>query len=156
MQFDEAHRLLKELAAEQGLLLFDVVMPQGRRGVLRLFIYRDNPSASNVGQEDCAKLARQILDLDNVEELMPHDCTLEVSTPGINRVLRTQEHFAGAIGERVKISHRDESGRVKQIRGVLKATSEGQLVLESIKSPHTEITVALATVTRSSVDFVFD
>src|SRR6476469_9079676 len=46
---------------------------------------------------------------------------LEVSSPGLERPLRTADHFAGAIGEIVTCKTRDDDGHAARLRGVLAA-----------------------------------
>jgi hypothetical protein len=79
---------------------------------LRVFVTGPNGAAIGVGE--CAKLSKRIIDLEDAEELMPGETLLEVSSPGINRRLRRPEHFARAVGERVKITveHQKEGSAI--------------------------------------------
>jgi ribosome maturation factor RimP len=47
--------------------------------------------------------------------------TIEVSSPGLERPLRTPAHFSGALGETVSVKHRDAGGSAVRHRGVLEA-----------------------------------
>ncbi len=54
---------------------------------------------------------------------------LEVSSPGLERPLRTPAHFAGAIGELVTLKARDADGRMLRLRGVLDAVDDASLTI---------------------------
>ena len=56
---------------------------------------------------------------------------LEVSSPGIERVLRQDEHFEGAVGEKVKVKLYKDTDGVKEAEG------------ELLSAEHSKITVAL-------------
>ena len=59
------------------------------RAVVRIFI--DRPEG--IGVEDCERVSREVSALLDVEDPIPHAYTLEVSSPGFDRVLRTRAHF---------------------------------------------------------------
>lgn len=159
--------LLREFAQAAGVALYDVTFPQSRSGVLQVFIssaihVETGIGSQEIGHEQCVKLARIILDSERVEELLPGAATLEVSTPGINRALRSVVQLRGAVGERVRISGREycfEGSREKLgpavIRGVLQEVARGHLKMidEGKKSV---VTMLLSDVKEARVDFAFD
>jgi ribosome maturation factor RimP len=120
-----------------GLTIFDLEIPKNTRGALRLFIARlemiDGKRkilCDGVTHLHCSTAARHILDLPDVEELLPGDVTLEVSSPGVNRKLTRPEHFEGALGERIAVSYKEsEAGEVKSLKGVLKSVNLFTVVL---------------------------
>jgi ribosome maturation factor RimP len=69
---------------------------------VRLFIDRQ----PGVGLEDCEHVSREVSALFDVADPVPTAYTLEVSSPGLDRVLRTPAHFARFVGRRVKIELR--------------------------------------------------
>jgi len=71
----------------------------GPRSVLRIFI--DKPGGVTI--DDCVEASRQINVRLDVEDLIPHRYTLEVSSPGLTRKLQTVRDFEDSIGRRVKI-----------------------------------------------------
>lgn len=180
--FDESDPrvvLLRELAQGAGVSLYDVVFPPGRSGVVQILIAPLDSCSTDIGHEDCNRLARLILDSERVEELLPGSATLEVSSPGINRALRSVVQLRGAVGERIRVSAReyreDEAGQqgadrkkvvstskegpqifgAGVVRGVLKdVSSEGLRMLDEARK--TAIFVALNDVKDARVDFSFD
>jgi hypothetical protein len=59
----------------------------------------DSPRRIGVSLDQCARVAKKLLDLDEQHPFVPKGCELEVSSPGINRRLRRPEHFSSAVGE---------------------------------------------------------
>ena len=66
-------------------------------GLLRLYI--DAPAG--IAIDDCERVSRAVSALLDVEDPVPGQYTLEVSSPGLERPLRTPEHFASYAGEKV-------------------------------------------------------
>jgi ribosome maturation factor RimP len=90
--------LLEPLVARLGFELVDLEYAAGhRRGVLRLFI--DAPQG--VRLDDCERVSREVSALLDVDDPIAGAYTLEVSSPGFDRVLRTPEHFGRFVGSRV-------------------------------------------------------
>jgi ribosome maturation factor RimP len=147
---------IEQVARDEGVQLFDVELPSDTRrgGALRVFITRAQPDGG-ISFEDCVRVSKHILDLDEQRELIPGNCTLEVSSPGINRKLRLPSHFCGAVGERIKVKFRNvDSGLTIVINGIVKQASgdaievESEVKQELFKIPFSEIKEA-------RVDFKF-
>jgi ribosome maturation factor RimP len=90
--------LVEPLLGQLGYELIDLEYVPGRaRSLLRVFI--DKPGG--VGLDDCERVSHELSALMDVEDPIPTAYTLEVSSPGLDRVLRTPAHFARFIGDRV-------------------------------------------------------
>lgn len=72
---------------------------QGRHSLIRIYI--DKPEGVNV--DDCARVSRQISAVLDVEDPIPGQYTLEVSSPGVERPLFKAEHFAKYVGETIQV-----------------------------------------------------
>ena len=109
-----------------GYELVDLDARFGGNGLLRLFIDKE-PA---VTLADCELVSEQIGAFLDVEDPLPGHYTLEVSSPGIDRRLRTQEHFERFVGEevRVELTH-GQNGR-RRFRGTLVSVSGGEIELE--------------------------
>ena len=68
--------------------------------ILRLFI--DN-AAHNVGIEDCEKATRAVNTAFDVEDFIPQEYHLEVSSPGLSRPLRKPQHFERVVGQLIHV-----------------------------------------------------
>jgi ribosome maturation factor RimP len=74
--------------------------------VLRVYIDHDD----GVGLDDCARVSRALSATLDVEDLIPVHYNLEVSSPGLDRPLRTEAHFRRYLGRRAKIRTRRPLG----------------------------------------------
>ena len=96
-----AMELLEPLVAGEGLELLELEYLREREGwVLRLFI--DKPGG-RVGLEECSQVSRAVDTVLDVEDFIPHEYNLEVSSPGVNRPLKKPAHFERVKGEKVKV-----------------------------------------------------
>ena len=92
--------LIEPLLANLGYELVDLELSAGYgSGMLRVYIDRE----AGVGIEDCEKVSREVSALLDVHDPIPTAYRLEVSTPGLDRMLRTPAHFERFAGQRVEI-----------------------------------------------------
>jgi ribosome maturation factor RimP len=90
--------LIEPLLDQLTYELVDLEYLPGRNSaVVRLFIDR----AEGVGLDDCERVSHEVSALLDVEDPIPVAYTLEVSSPGLDRVLRTPAHFERFVGERI-------------------------------------------------------
>lgn len=154
MSVERIWEVLNPLAEAEGVKIFDIEPASGPAGVLRVYIYGGEARQSTAGLEQCARLSKKILDLECIEEMIPGECTLEVSTPGINRRLRRPEHFAEAVGERARLTVRKEDEKKGVLRGIIKSAENGLLEVED-ETSHQVVSVSLSDVTEARIDFLF-
>jgi ribosome maturation factor RimP len=96
-----AQELLEPIVAGEGLELLEVEFVREREGwVLRLFI--DKPGG-RVGLDECSQVSRAVDTVLDVEDLIPHEYNLEVSSPGVNRPLKKPAHYERVKGQKVKV-----------------------------------------------------
>ena len=93
--------ICEPLIAAEGLELLELEFQKEHGGwVLRLFI--DKPGAV-VGVDECALASHAVDKALDVEDVIPHEYNLEVSSPGLNRPLKKQAHFEKVKGQQVRI-----------------------------------------------------
>ena len=92
------------------------------RSVLRVFV--DKPGGVAIG--DCERVSREVGDLIDVEGLIEEAYDLEVSSPGLDRLLRTDREFRWAVGKRVRLW---QAGGL-ETRGRLADVEADRLVVE--------------------------
>ncbi|MCX5746580.1 MAG: ribosome maturation factor RimP [Proteobacteria bacterium] len=84
--------------------------------------------AERVDLADCENLSRELSAVLDVDDPIPQAYSLEISSPGIDRPLRTANHFRHFVGSDVKISmavpHTSEQGERKNFRGILAGVSD--------------------------------
>ncbi len=73
--------------------------PHGGAGTLRLFI--DSPKGVTLG--DCESVSREVAGILDVEDPIPQNYQLEVSSPGVDRPLVKPEHFERFKGQNVEV-----------------------------------------------------
>jgi ribosome maturation factor RimP len=107
--------------------------------VVRVYIDRPAdwpPSAGPIGLEDCERVSRELGAVLDVEDPLPHAYSLEVSSPGLDRPLRTAAHFQRYSGETAKIT----LSRPLDGRRNFKGTLRGVDLPESDAPPESEAT----------------
>jgi ribosome maturation factor RimP len=121
--------------AAHGVSLVDVEWETDRAGwVLRVTIEREGSAASpthGVTLDDCADVSRDVSALlDADEALIPQHYHLEVSSPGIDRPLRTEADFARFAGQvaKVKLARPAPDGQ-RLLRGPLDAAPAGRVAV---------------------------
>ena len=122
--------LIVPVAQELGLFLWDVeFLKEGARRVLRVTIDSDE----GVTIEDCERMHRAIDPL--LDEADPIDTSydLEVSSPGIERELRTDAHIDFFVGEQVELRFFAPVDGQKSLRGILAGRDEEGNVLIEVK-----------------------
>lgn len=98
-----------------GYELIDLDFRLGGGGLVRLFIDKD-PA---VTLDDCEHVSRQVGDLLDVEDPLPAGYVLEVSSPGLDRRLRTPEHFAAVVGAEIRVELKRAIEGRRKFRGAL-------------------------------------
>jgi ribosome maturation factor RimP len=120
--------LLQEPVSELGLTLLGLSWATGRRGAtLRVTV--DRPGGVTVDECGAASLAiSQMLDLHEAE--LPESYSLEVSSPGAERMLATEDELRASLGRRLRVVVA-RSGQEAVIEGRLTAVSDRLLELEA-------------------------
>ena len=104
------------------LVDFEII---NRGELLRIFI--DKPSSINI--DDCVSVTNQLKHILTVEEDIIFD-RLEVSSPGINRVIKKLQDFERFKGEKIKIKTRSPIEERKNFTGTLKGTKKDLVLIE--------------------------
>jgi len=119
--------LIEPLLGRLGYELVELEHTAGRgSAVVRLFI--DSPEG--VGLTDCERVSREVSALLDVEDPIPTAYTLEVSSPGFDRVLRTQAHFARFVGSRVLVELAAPRDGRRRFSGTLHGIESGEVLID--------------------------
>jgi len=114
----------ESLLPSMGLELVEVQFRlEGHGWVLRLFI--DRPEG--VALDDCSRVSREIGDFLDVEDLIAHAYHLEVSSPGLERVLRNVEDVRRHVGKKAKIKLREDVAGQRVLIGNIREV-EGEMI----------------------------
>jgi len=101
----------------------------GRRWFLRLDI--DRPGPEGVGIDDCQKVSRALEAVLDEEDRIPGSYTLEVSSPGIERPIRSADDIRRNTGRKVTVRANDDDGRPFEVNGTLEGSAGGCLLVRS-------------------------
>ena len=92
--------LIEPVLLANGLELVDVEFKkEGKSWVLRVYIDKE----SGVTLADCQKVSSLTGDLIDVEDVIDPEYTLEVSSPGLNRVLKKEKDFIKFCGKKISV-----------------------------------------------------
>ena len=100
--------IIKQIVEDNGFRLYDTeIVKEGDYNYYRIFIQKTDGSGVNL--DECAEINRIISPIFDVEYNSDEAYFLEVSSPGIERPLKTPEHFKLSVGENVKLKLDDGS-----------------------------------------------
>lgn len=125
---EKVESLLKEKIESIGYDLYDVeYAKEGPNYFLRIFI--DKPEGIDL--EDCEKVNNEIMEKLDEADYIKDQYFLEVSSPGVERVLKKEKHLEQNIGNEVQIKlfKKDENGK-KEYQGILKSFDEQTITIE--------------------------
>jgi len=127
MTGDELAKLLEPTVERLGYELVDLeARLGGKGGLVRVFI--DKPGGIDL--DDCETVSRAVSALLDVEDPVPGNYNLEVSSPGLDRKLTKVEHFQRFAGEIVKVQTRFPIEGRRRFRGTLVSSDEENIVVE--------------------------
>ena len=115
---EKTEALLESKISELGYELYDVeYVKEGQNYYLRVYI--DNEAGINL--EDCEKVSNGINDILDEANYIKEQYFLEVSSPGIERVLRKDKHLEKYIGTEIEVKLFKPINKQKQYIGILES-----------------------------------
>ena len=122
----ELERLVRPVVEGLGLELWGLeYRPQKNSALLRIFI----DSESGVSLDDCSDVSEQLSALFDVEDPIPVAYTLEVSSPGLDRVLFEPEQYRRFLGHRMKVRLKFPVEGRRRATGELEAVESDRIVV---------------------------
>lgn len=119
---------VESLLGQEAAELVDLrYLQEGGRWILR--VYADKHGGVTLG--DCERYSEKIGALLDAMDAMERSYTLEVSSPGVDRILKKEKDFSRFAGHRVKLRLKGPLEGRRRFHGVLRGLEEGQVVLES-------------------------
>lgn len=120
-------KIVEPIVTALGIQLWGIeYMGQGRHTLLR--IYLDKVGGINI--EDCAEASRHISSILDVEDPISSEYTLEVSSPGLDRVLFTLEQMKQYTGSMIKLRLTENFEGRRNYSGTLKEVVNDELVVQ--------------------------
>lgn len=127
---EQVRELVEPLVTGAGLSLYDV---EHTGGAVRVLVDRDG----GVGLDELAELTRRVSRLLDEHDPIPGRYTLEVSSPGLERPLRTAGHFAGAVGSEITVKTLPGVEGERRVKGTLVAAGDDEFTVRPTEGDDT-------------------
>lgn len=125
---NEIYEMVKPIADELNYDIYHVeYVKENGELYLRIYIEKDG----GITLSDCEALSRRVSDLMDEKDPIKDTYFLEVSSPGLNRTLFTEEHYKRFIGREVMVKFTKSVDGKKNIKGILKEVNEDSIVVEA-------------------------
>ena len=135
---EKVEKLLTPIIENVGYELYDVeYAKEGKDYFLRVFIDKEG----GIDLDDCQKVNDGINDMLDDADYIKEQYFLEISSPGIERVLRKDEHLQNAIGEEIEISLFKPVDGKKEYSGFLKGFNKEKIMTEDIELLRSDISL---------------
>jgi ribosome maturation factor RimP len=149
--------IAERITAERGLTVWDIQSRREAVGhVVRVIIDRPGPAATpedSVSIEDCEQVNREIGTILDVEDPLPFAYTLEVSSPGLTRPLRSADDYERFAGRLAKIVVSEAVDNQKAFEGRLRGVESGDVLLEASNGRMHRLPMRLIARGRLEVEF---
>ena len=123
---EKVENLLQDKIKELGYDLYDVeYAKEGKNYFLRIFI--DNEKGIDLN--DCEKVNDGIMDLLDEADYIKEQYFLEVSSPGIERILKKDRHFDLSLGEEIEVNLFKPINKKKTLDGILTGYDESSIMM---------------------------
>ena len=124
---EKVESLIESKVQELGYVLYDVeYVKEGKDYYLRVYI----DSEHGISLDDCELVSNNITDLLDEDDFIKEQYFLEVSSPGVERVLKKDKHLQNNLGVKVQIKLFKPFNGQKQYEGILKSFDENNIVIE--------------------------
>ncbi len=137
---DKITLLAESVALNNGVRLYDLeLLGMGNGKIVRIYIDKDDPSG--VSLDDCSNVSRGVSLLLDVEDPINGSYNLEVSSPGLERVLKQKWHYDRSIGKEISVQLNKHLGKIisevptamamrKKLLGVLVSTTDKEIEMD--------------------------
>ena len=124
---ERVESLIKNKVEELGYELYDVqYAKEGKDYYLRIFIDKEN----GIDLNDCEKVSDAINPILDEADYIKEMYFLEVSSPGIERILRKDKHLKQSIGKEIEVKLFKPLENKKEISGVLEKFDDNKIYLQ--------------------------
>lgn len=135
---NNVEELVKPIIEKIGYKLYDVIYEkEGKDYFLRIFI--DNEKG--ISLEDCEKVNNAITEVLDEKDYIKDQYFLEVSSPGVERILRKDWQIKENIGKNVEVKLFKPLNGEKAISGELKNFDEENIIINDINIPRKDISL---------------
>jgi ribosome maturation factor RimP len=154
---EQLRAIATRICATYGLVVYDVQKRrESGRWVARVLIDRPGPAATaeeSVSIEDCTRVSRDLSALVDVEDVFEHAYTLEVSSPGLDRPLRTADEFRRFAGRLAQVVTREPVDGMTFLKGRLRGVEDDRVIVEGDRQRVHRIPIGVISRARLEVEF---
>lgn len=127
MKHNEVEQIIKPIVEDMGYVIWGCeYLSQGKHSLLRIYIDHDD----GIGIEDCQRVSREISSVLDVEDPIPGQYSLEVSSPGIPRPLFHPWQYQLFVGQIIKIKVFKPIDGKRTFSGTIVSVDEDKLTLK--------------------------
>jgi len=138
---------IEPVLASYGMELVDVEYQREHGGwVVRIYLDKEG----GITLDDCSLISGEVEAVIEVNDIIGHSYTLEVSSPGLNRPLKREKDFIRSIGKRVKIKTKEAIDGQKNFIGEL-LRYEGDTVILGIEGR--EKTIPFPLIRKANLEY---
>ena len=125
---NEIYEMVNPIAEELNYDIYHIeYVKENGEFYLRIYIERDG----GITLSDCEALSRRVSDLMDEKDPIKDPYFLEVSSPGLNRTLFTENHYKRFIGREVMVRFTKSIDGKKNVKGILKEVNDDSIVVEA-------------------------
>lgn len=141
---NELFNSFEEILNEHGYALYDLEFIK-KSNILSVLIERTD--GQNINIDDCVKVSEILNQYLDSHEFYDEAYTLDVSSPGIMRPLKTKNHYQQQIGNEIEINlyQKDPKLNTKKVIGILEEVDEEKIVIDGNHFSFKQITKANVT-----------
>jgi ribosome maturation factor RimP len=145
---DKVQGFLQSLLPSLGLELFDVQFRrEGHGWVLRVFI----DSESGISLDNCSVVSRELGRYLDVEDFIESAYHLEVSSPGLERPLRSREDFIRYCGKSAKVKVNEPIDGRKILEGIIEKVEDNDIYLKLADGSSVQFTFEMINKARLTI-----
>jgi ribosome maturation factor RimP len=146
----EISQLIEPILDEMDVELVDIeYLSYHGRWIVRIYVDKEG----GITVDDCARVSREIDEIIDVKDVIPHAYVLEVSSPGLNRPLKKDKDFQRAVGKKIKARISVPLKGRRHFTGYLKDFRNGTLYLEVEDNP---VSLSLRDVEKANLVYEFE
>ena len=121
-------QLVRPIAEELNYEIYHIeYVKENGEYYLRIYIDKDG----GIALSDCEALSRRVSDVMDEKDPIKDAYFLEVSSPGLNRTLFTDDHFKKQIGKEIMVRFTKSLNGRKNIKGILKEVNDDSVIVET-------------------------
>jgi ribosome maturation factor RimP len=131
--------ILLPIADKENIEIVDIeYVKENKQKVLRIYIDKEN----GVNLDDCTKMSNLFGDMLDKKDIIKEEYVLEVSSPGLDRILKKEKDFNRFKGYKIKVTTAVAINNQKHFNGQLVTTADNKIVINDLTKGIVEIEIS--------------